>query len=122
MQKKKKNHSFLCGRNTLDLFPYGVRYEALLLRFQVGPLGDGLDLLPHELLELVGRLGVGGALVVVLAAVVEDEAGVADKVLRGGILVGLELVLHGAEVHGLLDDVVVVGDLVAVNRDEEGPG
>lgn len=83
----------------------------------MGPLGDSLDLLPHELLQLVGRLGVGGALVVVLAAVVEHKTGVPDEVLGGGVLVGLELVLHGAEVHGLLDDIVVVGNVVAVNGD-----
>lgn len=86
------------------------------------PLGDGLDLVPHVLLELVGRLGVGGALVVVLAAVVEDEAGVFDEFLGRRVLVGLELRLHGREVHRLLDHLVVIRDVVSVDRVQEGPG
>lgn len=99
-----------------------TRSETLLLRFQVRPLGHGLDLLPHELLKLVGRLGVWRGLVVVLAAVVEDEPGVPDEVLGRRVLVGLQFALHGAEVHGLFDDLVVVGDVITVNGDKEGPG
>lgn len=85
------------------------------------PFRHGFDLLPHEAFELVGRLGVGRAFVVVFATVVEDELGVFDKVLGGGILVCLELALHGAKIHGLLNHVVVVRNIVSINRDEERP-
>lgn len=86
------------------------------------PLGDGLDLYPHVLFQLVGRLGIRRRLVVVLATVVEDELSVPGKVFRRLVLVGLQLLLHGAEVHGLLDDVVVVGHIVLVDGVEERPG
>lgn len=87
----------------------------------MAPLRDSLDLGPHELLELVRALGVRRGLVIVLAAVIKDQLGVLDEVLGGGVVVGLELGLHGAEVHGLLDDVVVVGDVVARHGVQEGP-
>lgn len=85
------------------------------------PFRHGFDLLPHESFEFVGRLGVGRALVVVFAAVVEDELGVFDKVLGGGILVCLELALHGAKIHGLLNHVVIVRHVISINRDKERP-
>lgn len=88
---------------------------ASLLRFEVRPLGDGLDLVPHVLLELVGRFGVGRALVVVFATIVEDEASVLDELFRRRVLVGLELRLHGGEIHRLLDDFVVIGYVVFVD-------
>lgn len=85
------------------------------------PFRHGFDLLPHESLELISRLGVGRAFVVVFAAVVEDEPGVFDKVLGGGILVCLELALHGAKIHRLLNHVIVVRNIIAINRYKERP-
>lgn len=85
------------------------------------PFRHGLNLLPHKSFEFVGGLGVGRALVVVFAAVVEDELGVLDEVLWGGILVCLELALHGAKIHGLLNHVVVVRHIISINRDKERP-
>jgi hypothetical protein len=85
------------------------------------PFRHGFDLLPHEPFELVGRLGVWCALVVVLATVVEYEPGVFDKVFGSGILICLELALHGAEIHGLLNHVVIVRNIISINRDKERP-
>ena len=51
---------------------------------------------------------------VVLGAVAEDQAHVRDKVLGAAVLLGaahLQLLLHLLQVHGLLDDLVVVGHL-----------
>lgn len=85
------------------------------------PLRDGLDLGPHELLELIGALGIRGRLVVVATTVIEDELGVADEVLGGGVEVFFVLFFHGGQVHGFFDDFVVVGHFVAVDRLREGP-
>lgn len=95
--------------------------KILFLRLEMRPFRHGFDLLPHESFQLIGRLGIRRAFVVVFATVVEDEPGVFDKVLGGGILVSLELALHGAKIHGLLNHVVVVRNIIAINRDKEGP-
>lgn len=86
------------------------------------PLRNVLDLSPHVLFQFVGALGIGRSLVVVFAAIVEDQLRVSDKVFRGRIEVFFVFFFHGAEVHGLLDDFVVIGDFVAVDWLCEGPG
>lgn len=87
----------------------------------MGPLRDRLDLLPHVLFQFVGTFSIWSALVVILAAVVEYEAGIPDEVLGGRILVRIQLRLHCAEIHGFLDDIVIVGHVVLVDRNQERP-
>ena len=72
------------------------------------PLWDVANLLPHELVQLVRTLGVRCTFVVVPTAVVEDQHGVFDEVLWGGVHVLLVLLFHRRQVHGFLDDLVVV--------------
>lgn len=85
------------------------------------PFRHGFDLLPHESFEFIGRFGVGRAFVVVFAAVVKDELGIFDEILGSAILVCFELALHGAEIHGLLNHVVIVRHIISINRDKERP-
>lgn len=85
------------------------------------PLRNRLDLRPHELLQLIGALRVRGRLIVILAAIIEDEARIADEVLRSGVKVLLMLLLHRAKIHWLLDHLIVIRDLVAIDWLREGP-
>ena len=48
---------------------------------------------------------------IVLGCVAEDEDGVVHKLLGGGVAEARALLQHRLEVHRLLDDLVVVGDL-----------
>ncbi|KAG5288905.1 hypothetical protein I7I50_01431 [Histoplasma capsulatum G186AR] len=45
-----------------------------------------------------------------------------DKVLRRRIGIALQPLFHGRQIHRRYNDIVVVGDLVSVDRVEEGPG
>lgn len=45
-----------------------------------------------------------------------------DEILRGRVQILLVLFFHGAEIHGFLDDFVVVGDFVPVDGLHKGPG
>ena len=85
------------------------------------PLRNALDLRPHELLQLVRMLGIRRRLIIVCPAIVKDELRIFDELLWTGVLVLLMLLLHGPQVHGLLDDLVVVGHLVLVDGLVEGP-
>ena len=60
---------------------------------------------------------------IVLVAVGEDEPHVCRKFEMGVVAVTLNLVLHGAEIHGLLDDGEIVLQLHqgCVNRLVKGP-
>lgn len=86
------------------------------------PLRYQLDLLIHILLQLVRTLHIRRALRIVLAAIVEDQSRVVDEIFRGRVEILLVLFLHGAEIHGFLDDFVVVGHFVAVDGLHKGPG
>ena len=44
-----------------------------------GPLWNALDLLPHELLELVRALDIRRGLIIVLPTVVKHQLGISDK-------------------------------------------
>ena len=85
------------------------------------PLWNALDLRPHELLQLIRVLGICRRLIIVLTAIVKNELRIANKLLRTRVLVLLMLLLHGPKVHGLLDDLVIVGHLVLVDGLIEGP-
>jgi len=85
------------------------------------PLRNRLDLAPHELLQLIRALRIRRRLVVVPAAIIEDELRIFDEVLRCRVQVLLMLLLHRAEVHGLLDDLVIIRHLVPVDGLREGP-
>ena len=93
----------------------------LPLGLKMRPFWDILNLLPHEFLKLVGRLRIRRVLVVVLAAVIENEICVFDEILRRKVLVGFEFAFHGAEIHRFFDDFVVISNIVAVDRNEKGP-
>ncbi len=56
---------------------------------------------------------------VVLETVVPDEVQVVDKVGLGLVLETLELFGHGTQVHGLLDEIVVVGRIPLVHPIQE---
>ncbi len=80
---------------------------------------------PHfkNILQLPGH---GDHLViwrVVLVAVCEDEPDVSGELRSGAILSRLHLGLDGAQVHGRLDDLPVVGQVgqIGVHRLVEGP-
>lgn len=80
------------------------------------------------LLQLLACLPDSIVLSPVLVAVLEDQSDVALEFCGGGVLGAVHLGLDGLEVHGLLDDGKVVGDVVAdrVNggferADEAGP-
>src|SRR5690242_21586647 len=86
------------------------------------PLRDIAYLLPNELVQPPCGLGIARALVVVLSAVIKDKLGVADEVFGRGVEILFVLFIHGGQVHGLFDDVVVVEDVVLVCGVLEGPG
>ena len=86
------------------------------------PFRNRLDLLPHELLELIRALRVRRRLIVVLPAIVVDQHCILDEVLRRRVKVFFMLLLHRRQVHRLRDDVVVVRHLVAVDRLGKWPG
>jgi hypothetical protein len=85
------------------------------------PLRNLLDLLPHELFQSVGRFGIGRGFVVVSPTIVEYELGVLDEVFRVRVGILLVLLLHRCQVHGLLDDIVVVCNLILIDRLLERP-
>ena len=85
------------------------------------PLRNLLDLGKHKFLQLIRALGIRRRLVVILATIIENQLGVPDEILRRRVQVLLVLLLHGAQVHRLLDHLVVIRHLVAVDRLRERP-
>lgn len=86
------------------------------------PLWNCLNLGPHVFFQFIGALGIGRGLIVVFAAIVEDQLRVTDEVFRGRIEVFFVFFFHSAEVHRFFNDFVVIGDLVAVDWLRKGPG
>jgi len=87
----------------------------------MGPLGNGLDLLPHILLELIGALSVLCALIAIPPIVIEDKLRVLNEVFGCGVLVSHELVIYRTKIYRLFDDVVVIGYIFLVDSGEKGP-
>lgn len=85
------------------------------------PLRNRLNLLPHVLLQLIRTLRIRRRLIVVFPAVIVYQLRIPDEVLRRVILIALQLRLHGAEIHRLGDDVVVIRHLIPVDRVRERP-
>lgn len=85
------------------------------------PLWNPLDLLPHVLLQLIRTLRIRRRLIVIFPAIVIYQLRIPDEVLGRVILIALELRLHGAEIHRLGDDVVVIRHLVPIDRMRERP-
>lgn len=83
----------------------GIQADALEL-----PLGVAEDG-PAHLAQLQGRLVEQGVLGVVLEAVGDHQVEVPLQVGDGAVGVSLQLAAHGGEVHGLGDELQVVGDL-----------
>ena len=86
------------------------------------PLRHLLDLTPHELLQPIRRFRIRRRLSIVPPTIIKDQLRILDKVVRGGIEILLVLLFHGREIHGLLDDVVVVVHLVCVDGLQKRPG
>ena len=61
---------------------------------------------------------VDGILVVVDGSVVPDQVEVFLKVVKGVVLVGIQLLLHRRKVHGALDDIKVVRHLEEERKGE----
>ena len=76
----------------------------------------------HKGLELVGILVIDGLFLVVDAGVVEDLDDVFLEVLLRPVGTLVDLARHLLQVHGLLDDLVVIGDLLGIHRLLERPG
>lgn len=80
-----------------------------------------------KLVELFADAFAHGAhlavLAIVLQAVLEDEVQIVEEVLEFQVLVRVELLLDRTEVHWLLDDVKVVGDvqLLGIHRFVKDP-
>jgi hypothetical protein len=92
-----------------------------VLLLDITPFGHILNLFPQLLFQLDGSFVVWSLLCIVASAVDRYESGVSDKVFGGFVSVVFEFLFHGAEVHGLLDDIVVVEDFVFVDGLEERP-
>ena len=60
--------------------------------------------------------------VVVVVAVVENLGYVADEVGQRGVVLFVQVALHLAQIHRILDHIVVVRHLTLVHRSEERPG
>lgn len=73
-------------------------------------------------LELLASLKHVRAWRVVAVAVAEDEAHVLGELARVGVLKRLELAAHIAQIHGLLDDQRIVGEIqrLRVCNDAQG--
>ena len=76
----------------------------------------------HKGLELVSILVIDGLFLVVDAGVVEDLDDVFLEVLLRPVGTLIDLARHLLQVHGLLDDLVVIGDLLGIHRLLEWPG
>lgn len=85
------------------------------------PLWNPLDLLPHILLQLIRTLRIRRRLIIIFPAIVIYKLRIPDEVLRRVILIALELRLHGAKIHRLGDDIVVIRHLVPIDRMRERP-
>lgn len=93
-----------------------------MLLLNVTPFGHVFDLLPQFFFQLDGSFVVWSLLSIVTSAVDTDESGISNKVFGGFVSVVLEFLFHGAEIHGLFDDFVVVKNFVFVDGLKEGPG
>ena len=69
--------------------------------------------------SLFGELGLDA---VVGDAVLQNQFNVSQEFAAVVVLVTLDLLGHRFEIHGLLDDAVVVFDELLVDRFQEGPG
>ena len=86
----------------------GVFLESQLAHAALKELGEGL----------AGPvLGRGAS--VVLDAVGEDEAHVVQELDGGGVLELVHLVPDGGQIHGVVDHVIVIGDLHTVMQDRQ---
>ena len=86
-------------------------------------LGHAGDLGEEELLQGLGHHHDVLAGLVVHVAVGEDGVEILNALLGGPVVVVVEPLLDGSEIHGVFDDLVVVWDVefVGVDRCLEGP-
>ena len=85
------------------------------------PLRNRLNLAPHKLLQLVRALRIRRRLIVILPAIIKNQPGVADEIVRRRVQVRFVLLLHRAQVHGLFNNLVVIGDFIPIDRLRERP-
>src|SRR5579871_622489 len=79
------------------------------------PFRHFLDLLPHELFESVGSLGIWSRFVIVFSTVFEDESCITNEILWIWIHVFFVLFFHGCKIHWLFDNVIIVLNFVLIN-------
>ena len=122
-RKSRKREVGFIQQGALRYQPYiAYRKMSMIGTMTHRPLGNRLDLRPHILLQLIRTLRIRRRLIIILAAIIKHQLRIADEILRRGIQILFMLFLHGAQIHGLFDDLVVVGHLVAVDGLREGPG
>lgn len=85
------------------------------------PLWNIPDPLPHVLLHASCSLRIRRAFIVVFPTIIKDEFRVAYEIFWCRVQIFLVLLLHGREIHGLLDDIVVVQYLIFIDRLLERP-
>lgn len=85
---------------------------------------SGGELFPaalEEVAHVVTCLAHRGIVLIERLAVVEDQPHVQGKLILALVLVRLQLGAHCADVHGLLDELAVGGELLRVHRKQEWP-